>query len=213
MRNILFIFLCLWGTAFAKEVEKSWVVQKWLTNCNNRVESGLNFAFGPYIFERERVTKEEIIKNCKNTLSDILDYYQAKSEIGYSLRFFLDGVEVRQEVRDKIHEEIQARIGKFFANEKGTKVAKDMTEKGAIDIGFFVYLSKFNVAPDVDIYYGRIEGNFYFNNLYNIEYPVGIAYDSRVNLAEGIGKDIEIIIQDYSTAFKQVLAKDFFRKY
>ncbi|MDE7217695.1 MAG: hypothetical protein K2N20_06365, partial [Helicobacter sp.] len=49
--------------------EKNWIVQKWLNNCENRVQNALNFAFGPLVFRRWNFSESEIARDCKVTLN------------------------------------------------------------------------------------------------------------------------------------------------
>ena len=198
------LFVAMVGNAFAQE--KNWIVQKWLNNCENRVQNALNFAFGPLVFRRWNFSESEIARDCKTTLNEIATNFYKRKSVSYSIRYFLDGVTIDENMRTALKDGIKAQIQRFFGNDVAVN---DHTDDGAIDIGFFIYISSFTMDNTYKVYYGRIEGNFYFNDLYNVEYPVGVAYDGRVDLIGGLVNDIEVIVRDYAAAFSSVRAAGF----
>lgn len=209
--KFLYVCLLMVSISFGFADDKSWIVQKWLNNCENRVQNALNLAFGPLVFRRWNFGEEEMIQDCKTTLQEIAQNFENRKSVSYSIRYFLDkGVIVSDEMRSKLKDGITKQIQRFFGED--VKV-EDHTDYGAIDVGFFIYLSSFTMDEQYKVFYGRVEGNFYFNDLYNIEYPVGIAYDGRIDLIDGLVNDIEIIVQDYSIAFKEVRINNFIQKY
>ena len=198
---VAFFVASICTNAFAQE--KNWIVQKWLNNCENRVQNALNFAFGPLVFRRWNFSETEIVRDCKTTLNEIATNFHKRKSVSYSIRYFLDGVTIDETMRAALKDGIKTQIRRFFGNDI---VVTDHTDAGAIDIGFFIYISSFTMDNTYKVYYGRIEGNFYFNDLYNVEYPVGVAYDGRVDLIGGLVNDIEVIVRDYAAAFASVLA-------
>ncbi len=215
LKKIFLLFFIICSASYA--AEKSWIVQKWMNNCQNRAENGLNFAFGPLAFKRWNFSHNEINNDCKKTLQEIIGNFYAKKEITFTVKYFIDKVDIAQDIRNEIEQNIKNNIENIFSTNDKHITAKALKESDPIDIAFLVYLSKFPVYSSstdfVDIFYGRIEGNFYFNSLYNMEYPVGIAYDSRIKFSEGINQDFHIIINDYGVAFKEVMDKNFTKKY